>query len=150
MRYSDLVTFLTAGLTALGYGTTNPDVGEPLRTMPLINPGPATAAGLQRLSPGTTLFVTLGNGIGLSTEHLFDRPFITVRSIGQQNDFDSAERLAYDVDKVLLSVDRNSQVGSTMALYINRTGGAPALIDFDSASRHHFQATYVTEAQTGY
>lgn len=150
MKYSDLLTYVKAGLTGYGYGSTNPDVGEQLRTMPVFNPGPATSPSLAKLSSGSTVFLTLGNGAGLSTEQLFDRPFIAVRAIGPQNDYNKAEKLAYDIDRLLLKVGSNTTIGSAKVLYITRTGGSPQLIDFDSANRHHFLTTYITEAQTGY
>lgn len=142
MRYSDVETFVRDGLTALGYGT----AGHP--AMPAFLPGPPTIERLQKSIPNSILFLTLGNGIGLSGgEGQFDRPFITVRVIGNQNDFGYAETLAYDVDNILLAVQGNTSMGSATALYVTRTGGSPQLVDFDSADRYHFQTTYITEAQ---
>jgi hypothetical protein len=141
MRYSDVYTFVKAALTDLGYGTD----GHP--AMPMFDPGPPTQARLLKKSPNAICFLTLGNGIGLAKEGLFDQPFITVRVVGRQNDFAGAETLAYDVDSTLLAVDGNTTVGTAKTLYITRTGGAPQLIDFDDAERYQFQTTYITEAQ---
>lgn len=150
LKYEDVRSFLEAGLTALGYGKLNPDVGEPIRTMPVFSPGPSTAPALAKISAGPTLFVTIGNGVGLDSEQLFDRPFITTRAIGQQNDYTSAETLAYDVDTLLLAVTSNRTVGTAKVLFVTRTGGSPTLIDYDTANRHHFQAIYIAEVQTGF
>lgn len=141
LRYSDVYTFVTEGLAGLGYGK---PAGP---TMPLLDMGPATVAQLQKKSPGPMLFLTVGNGVGLTVEGLYDRPFITVRAIGAQNDYAYAEQLAYDVDNLLLGVTGNALIGECEVLYVNRTGGAPQLVDFDSGDRYHFQATYITEAQ---
>ena len=143
MRYSDLEAFVTAGLTAKGYGTD----GHP--AMPLLNPGPWAMTQLYELTPNAMVFLQLGNGAGLTLEHAFDRPFITVRAIGPQNDFATAETLAYDLDNLLLAVGSNAQVGTARVLYITRSGGGPALIDLDTANRYHFQTTYITETPTG-
>lgn len=147
MRYADMEEFIRAGLTAKGYSTANPDISEGARTMPTIDPGPSTIQDLWKKSPSAMLFVTVGNGAGLRLEGLFDMPFITVRSIGLQNNFEYAETLAYDVDDLLLGVDSNTMIGSVLTLYVNRTGGAPQLVDFDSANRYHFQTTYIAEVQ---
>lgn len=138
MKYSDVKDFLENALTLEGY--------DPL---PLFNPGPATTTALGQLSAGAIVFLQVGSGAGLTTENLFDRPFITVRVVGVQNDFDYAENLASFIDKTFLAVDGNAVVGEAKSLYITRTGGAPENIDFDNASRYHFQASYITETQTG-
>lgn len=143
MRYNDVYTFLKARLEAKGYG----QQGGP--ELPLFDPGPFTIDRLKNLSPGPMLFVVFGNGVGLRKEALFDVPFITIRVIGSQGDFDYAEKLAYDVDDILLSVASNTDIGSGKALFITRTGGAPQLVDFDSAERYSFQTTYITEVQRG-
>lgn len=139
MRYSDIESFVSTGLTQLGYGTTF--------GMPLIDAGPSSVAALQKLSPGPILFLSVGNGAGLAKEGLFDKPFIIARVIGVQGDFGYAEDLAYAVDELLLAVDSNTKIGTAPTLYITRTAGAPQLIDYDDAGRYHFQTTYIAEAQ---
>jgi hypothetical protein len=146
--YHDVETFTREGLTGLGYGAENPDVAEPARTMPFLQPGPITSEQLQKMTPQSVLFLQVGNGVGLTTEGLYDKPFITVRAIGMQSNYDSAEKLAFDVDKLFLAdVPGPFLMGGARVLYVTRTGGAPQLVDFDSANRYHFQATYITEAQ---
>jgi hypothetical protein len=138
MRYSDMQTFVSAGLAGLGYGTTGP-------AMPTCDPGPSTIEGLRKKSPNALVFLTVGNGIGLKTEGLYDLPFVVVRVIGPQRDFAAAETLAYDIDNLLLAVE-NSTVGGARTLYITRNA-PPQLVDFDSADRYHFQTTYITETK---
>lgn len=138
VRYDDVYTYVKDGLAEKGYGGTGPK-------MPLFDPGPASVERLQQQSPHAMVFLTLGNGLGPTVEQLFDRPFIIVRVLGLQRNFDSAETLAYDIDKLLLEAGSNTQVGSAAALYITRTGGPPQLIDFDAGDRYHFQTTYLTE-----
>lgn len=139
MRYSDVRDFVSAGLTALGYGTA--------KELPDFDPGPNTTPALLAKYVSTVVFLTVGNGIGMTTEEIFDQPFITVRVVGVQNDYDFAEQLAYDVDNILLSVDHNTVVGTAPTLRISRSGGPPQLIDFDSGSRYHFQNTYIAETE---
>lgn len=136
MRYSDIQTFVAEGLAAKGYSGSQ---------MPLFDPGPFTIARLQNKTPGSMVFLVVGNGLGLAMEGILDRPFVVVRVLGPQNDYDSAERLAYDVDDVLLSVGGNTLVGTAKTLFITRTGGSPQLVDFDPGDRYHFQQTYITE-----
>lgn len=139
MKYSDVRDFVTAGLTEKGYGTS--------LELPQFDPGPSTAVALLARYTRSVVFLTVGNGIGMTVEELFDQPFITVRVVGTQDDYDYAEQLAKDVDDVLLAVDHNTQIGSSLTLRISRTGGPPQLVDFDSGSRYHFQNTYVAETE---
>lgn len=141
IRLSDVYTFVNEGLAAAGYG----QAGQP--AMPMLDAGPSSVARLQQKSPGAMVFLTIGGGTGTTVEGLYDRPFITVRTVGPQNDYEAAERLAYDLDDLFLAVGGNAAIGSARALYMTRTGGAPQLIDFDAGERYHFQTTYITEAQ---
>lgn len=138
LRYSDIADFVTKGLTSKGYSGVN---------FPLLDPGPPTIKRLQSKTPGSMVFLTVGNGAGLAMEALFDLPFIVVRVVGAQNDYAGAETLALDLDALLLDVEGNTQIGTSTALYVNRTGGGPQLIDFDSAERYHFQTTYISEVE---
>lgn len=139
MRYSDVETHIREGLVSLAYGT----AGKPV--MPAFDPGPFTIERVQKKFPGPVVFAVYGNGIGLAKEGLFDLTFITVRVVGAQNDFAYAERLAYDVDSLLVG-DGNLTMGTGKALYVTRTGAPPQLVDLDAADRYHFQTTYITEA----
>jgi hypothetical protein len=138
MRYSDVKTFVTNGLTTLGYSP-----------MPLLDPGPENNATLQKKTPFGMVFLVVGNGPGLTTENLYDRVFIRVRAIGKQNNYDYAEKLGWDIDTLLLGVDHNGLVGTAKVLYVVRTGGSPYAIEKDPADRYHFQCSYVAETETG-
>lgn len=148
--YSHVEAFIRQSLIDIGYSTENPDISEPVRTMPPMLPGPITSELMQKRSPQAVLMIQVGNGVGLTTEGLYDKPFITVRTIGPQTKYADAERLAFDVDLILVPVSPPPgpfSMGGARVLYVTRTGGAPQLVDFDTADRYHFQATYITEAQ---
>lgn len=151
LAYRDVETFVSEGLAKLGYGSANPDTGEQARTMPVINPGPGTIAALTKLTPGPLVFLTVGNGAGLELEQTYDQVFLTVRCLGQQNDYDFAERLAYDIDEMLLKITGTADgtIGAARVLYVTRTGSAPQLTDFDASNRYHFQTTYIIPTATG-
>lgn len=148
LTYEDVKTFLKAGLTAKGYGG-KPPLGPNQITMPRFDVGPVSLPQLQKLAPGAMVFATVGNGAGHILEQTYDQVFITVRVLGPQHNYDAAERLAYDVDKLFLAINSNGVIGSTKVLYVTRTGGAPQLIDYDATERYHFQTTYITPAETG-
>lgn len=139
LTYSDVESFVSAGLTAKGYGTT----GKP--EMPMFNPGPPTIAKLQTKTPRALVFLTVGNGIGLAHEGTYDQPFIVVRAIGLQSNYPYAETLAHDIDALLLAVE-TQMVGNTRTLFITRNA-PPQLVDFDASDRYHFQTTYITEVK---
>jgi hypothetical protein len=141
MLYSDALSFVTAGLAGLGYGT----AGHPV--MPAFSPGPAAIPKVQEaVSPNAVVFLTVGNGLGLAHEGLYEQPFITVRVLGPQNDYDTAEQITYDLDRLMLAVDSPRNVGSCRTLYITRNA-SPQLVDLDEADRYHFQTTYITETK---
>jgi hypothetical protein len=141
MRYSDMLTFVTAGLAGLGYDTANHPA------MPAFNPGPPSLPALWKsVSPNAVVFLTVGNGLGPTVETVYDRPFVVVRVIGPQgNDYTTAETLAYDIDNLLLAV-QTQNVGSARTLYFTRNA-APQLVDLDDSDRYHFQTTYITETK---
>jgi hypothetical protein len=149
LTYREVADWLTAGLTARGYGTQQPDVDPSLRTMPRIVHGPYSDQ-VAKQSPGALVVVSVGGGAGLSLEQTYDQKFITVRAVGLPNQYDAAESLAYDLDGLLVGVSSPAVIGQTRVLYVARTGGAPELIDYDDADRYHFQATYLTPAMTGF
>jgi len=139
MRYSDMQSFVSAGLAALHYG----DPGKP--AMPAIDPGPPALPKILKISPNSIVVLTVGNGIIETTEGLFDRPFVTVRVVGPQGDYTSAETLAYDIDGLLVNTV-NATVGTARTLYFARNA-PPQLVDLDDADRYHFQTTYITETK---
>lgn len=144
MRYSDLEDFLSTKLQSLGYGNPGSD------PMPTFDPGPATDARLQKISPKAIVFLAIGDGRGFDTEQLFDQPFIRTHIVGKTNNFPSAESLAMDVDKSLCSVVGNMMVGTALTRFINRAGGGPSLLTRDAGERYHFSCTYITSTATGF
>ncbi|MGH3503715.1 MAG: hypothetical protein ACRDQA_22895 [Nocardioidaceae bacterium] len=141
LRFVEVRDYVEDGLEALGYeDTTAPST----RTMPRFDPGPLEIERLRQISPGPTVFLTVGNGGKMQVEGLFDRTFITARVIGPQHDFDGAEQLAIDLDRLLLEVQAG-YMGDSYLLFVNRTGGPPALVSFDAGERYHYQTTYITE-----
>lgn len=138
MMFSDVQSFLATALAALDYSP-----------LPTFDPGPSSDVRLQKLSPNSIVFLTVGDGRGFETEQLFDQPFIRTRTIGKQNDYAGAEKLAADVDASLCSVVGNTLVGTALTRFINRAGGGPSLLLRDTSERYHFTCTYITATATG-
>lgn len=122
--------------------------GTDLR-LPLFDPGPYAIPTVRKKTPGPMVVATVGNGAGLELEQTYDQVFVTVRVLGPQGDYDAAERLAYDLDRLLLAVNSPAMIGDTRVLSIVRSGGAPQLIDYGDDQRYQFQATYVARGATG-
>lgn len=139
LLYEDVRGFVEAGLSSRGYGY---DDGP---KMPVFNPGIPTDVVLQKASPGSLVFLNLGDGPGLSVDGTFDRPLLRVRSISDQRDFNGGEQLALDIDGVLLAVGGNASINDKLVLYFGRAGGRPAPLMFDKSERYHFTCTYNTE-----
>lgn len=138
--YDDAKQYLLDnGLSDAFYATSN---------LPLINPGPANVADLLDLSADSIIFLNVGGGVGLTTEGILDRPFIAVRVIGPQQDYDAAESLANLVDIIFLRAAMTS-AGDSKLLYLDRSGGKPALLTKDSALRYHFTCSYVALTPSG-
>lgn len=148
LLYHDVHAFLDDGLRALGYQDWNPNTLAPVQTMPEISPGPFLPP-LDKLSPQAMVFATVGNGSGLELEQTYDGVFVVARVLGPQNDFESAERLALDIDTLLLRVNSPARIGSTRVLSVQRSGGRPQLVDYDDSNRYHFQTTYIARAASG-
>lgn len=144
MRYSDISAFVKQGYVDLGYDTATVD-------FPLLDPGPPTDPGLQKLSAQRQVFLTLGGGAGLTTEALYDRIFLSTRVFGRQDDYADAENLAAQLDYMLLAATRSgpATIGTARCLYITRTGGAPQLLLKDTADRYHLSCSYIIETGTG-
>lgn len=99
-----------------------------------IYPGPD----LPHEDAGKCLVLTLVGGPGYQMEHMADVRNWQVRTIGEQNDYNSAEALAYLVDRAFEArEDRAHHV-----LMITRSGSPPTPLLVDDAERWHFVATY--------
>ena len=136
LAYADVEGFVASGLTALNY--------DPL---PFLDPGPATDPNVQDLVPGMMVILSLSGGAGLDSEQVFDRAGLQVRSIGDQQDYTSAEKLAQDIDNLLVGVDSSRSINSKWTLAIQRAGGPPAFLLKDNGDRYHFTCNYIWEVQ---
>jgi len=139
MRYAILRDFLMAFLA-----------GREWDPMPTFVPGPGTDANALDVTPDRLVMLTFGSGAGLSVEQVFDRPIVQVRAAGNQSDYDDGERLAYDLDRGMLSVDSSRDIGGVWVTGITRVGGNPQLLLIDDADRANFTCTYAMESETGY
>lgn len=99
--------------------------------------------------PGRMVALTSVPGGPMSHENRIDYPAFQVRVAGEQGDFDSAERLAGQIDLALLAVCTTTRVGSVFVKNINRSGGPPSLLLKDDANRYHFVCTYLVQAPSG-
>lgn len=138
LKNKDLCTYLKAALIADG----NTDSIH-------FESGFDTDALLMRTSPNQIVFVAVSGGAGPTTELLFDRPFVRVAVAGNQRDYDSAEALAMQLDRILMRIDHKTVIGTSTVLYITRTGGGPSMSTKDDAERYHFACSYITETTLG-
>lgn len=89
-------------------------------------------------------------GTGLSVEQLFDGMGFQVEVQGKQNDYASAEALAYAIDAALIGNGGSRSIGGKWVLSAQRFSGGPTDLEVDDAERHHLVATYVLDVQSGY
>lgn len=146
MVYDDLVSYLNGGIGAPLYDyfyATDPNL------LPVFSPGPANDTDLQQITPQTIVFLTLGGGVGLTLEGLYDRPFVAVHIVGPQEDYNTAETVANLIDVALNRVTTNTPVGNSRTLYFTRSGGKPTLLMRDSAFRYHFTCSYIALTPSG-
>lgn len=113
-------------------------LGDP---MLMIVPGPTdpdTATRFVKITPGS--------GAGLNTEGLFDQRDFSIECAGDQESYESAETLAFDVDRFFLRFVRQ-RVGSVLVQGFTRGGGPSALL-IDDSRRWHFVCTYTADVQS--
>jgi hypothetical protein len=110
--------------------------------------GQGDAADIKRVGPDRGIVLSRSGGPGLMAEWSFDRPIITVRTIGRQSDYDDGETFAGAVDRWMLA-DSPVDVGGRRALFVQRSGGGPTLIHVDSARRAHFSVSYIIPVASG-
>lgn len=105
----------------------------------LVTPGPELPPSM----PGKCAVLTLTGGPGTVTEEgLFTAVSFQVRAIGEQNDPDSAEQLAWDLDLLLRAVPTVTLAGARI-MSIVRSGSPPSPLMVDDADRHHFVTSYI-------
>jgi Bacteriophage minor capsid protein len=136
LGYKDVQGYLEIALTNLDY--------DPL---PLFDPGPGSDLVTQDQTPNTMVIISLTGGPGMDSEEVFDQASIQVRTIGPQQDYDGAEKLAQDIDRALVALDHSQSINGKWVLSVIRTGGAPALLLQDDGDRFHFTCNYVWEVQ---
>lgn len=96
--------------------------------------------------PGRFIKITPGAGFGLNTEGLFEQREYTVEVAGNQEDFDSAETLATDVDRFFLRFIRQV-VDGTVVQAFDRGGGFDSLL-IDDSRRWHLVCSYTANIQS--
>lgn len=100
--------------------------------------------------PGRAVVLTPTGGPGLTGEGFTDTFAFQARVIGEQNSYDSAERLAAQVDSALLKLVTSSQMRfGVWVVMVSRVGSPPSVLVRDDAERHHFVANYLVEVDSG-
>lgn len=99
--------------------------------------------------PGKFVWVNSALGPGLATEWLTDVRGFEITVAGEQNDFASAEALAFAVDRVILGSGGSRMVGTTRVVNVTRSGGAPYPLTYDNADRTQFVCGYLHEVYSG-
>jgi hypothetical protein len=138
LTYTDMQVYLSSWLTGLQY---NP--------LPVFNPGPGLNTDAIDVSPARLVVLSLSSGAGLSTEEVFDRPGVQVRTVGLQMNYSDAEKLAQDIDRGMIAVDSSRYINGKWVLSIVRSGGGPSLLMKDDGDRYHFTCNYIVEVQYG-
>lgn len=107
--------------------------------------------------PGRMVLVTPAQGGGLSMEFAFDQPSFQIHVIGEQSRDQrvnaaaaDAERLIFQVDKVILNQFYPLSIAGHHVTHAQRFGSGPSPLPTDSAGRAHFVSTYLMEAESGY
>lgn len=137
LTYADVQGYIAGYLTSLG--TYNP--------LPFFDPGPDADLVLQDQSPNYMVMIVVGGGAGLDVEEVFDRALVHIRTIGNQEDYTGAEKLAQDVDRGMNAIASSQSINNKWTLSIVRSGGAPSLLLRDDGDRYHFTCNYIWEVQ---
>lgn len=80
---------------------------------------------------------------GHQTDGLTDTIGWQVRSVGEQDDFDTAESLAWRIDDAILALNNTTTVAGVRVVSGFRSGSPPTLLQVDDAGRHHFVCSYL-------
>ena len=133
LQYADVQTYLESQLTPLY----NP--------LPVFDPGPGSDPKVQDLNPDMMVIISLTGGAGMDSEEVFDRASVQIRTVGPQQDYTGAEKLAQDVDRAMVKIDSSQSLNGKWTLSVVRSGGAPALLLIDDGDRYHFTCNYIWE-----
>jgi hypothetical protein len=113
-------------------------LGDP---MLVVEPGPDDP-----IVPGKWVKITREVGPGLNTESMFEQILFSVEVAGEQENYNSAEDLAFEVDRFFLRQTRQ-KVGGVLVLSWTRGGGPQPLL-IDNARRWHFACSYTLDVQS--
>lgn len=72
-----------------------------------------------------------------------------IRAIGDQNNYDYAETLAFQIDAILVGVDVAVTMGTVRVSGVQDLGGGPTLLTKDTSGRSHFTASYAFAVPSG-
>jgi hypothetical protein len=99
---------------------------------------------------GRVVFITMQPGAGLEMEGLLDTPAFNVQCRGADNNYEDAERIALEVDSILLEIGGSGfQSGDVVVQMMNRSGGSPQQISAaDNANRFIFSCNYYARVFT--
>lgn len=132
MRYADLRTWTLDRLVGGVYEGVH------------IMPGPDD----RQAPPGRFVMFTGIGGPGLNTEYLFDGRSVQALAVGEQNDYQDAEDLAFAIDHIFISAYSQSVAGKWMTS-VTRQGGPPTpLPTVDDADRYRFTCNYTFDVQS--
>lgn len=95
--------------------------------------------------PDRLIMVTFTGGAGLMLEGAFDRLTFQVRCRGGQNEPDSADDMAFEVDTALLTAHMPT-IDAIPTLGFTRTGSPPAPSQTDDGERPTTVCTYMVRA----
>lgn len=136
--FSDVSTWLAEKL-----------VENDISTKPLYIPGSQTDPKNAKRATQEMVFINIGSGTGTNTEMLFDGVFVALIVAGRQANYESAETLANQLDRIMLRVSTKTQIGQANVASINRSGGAPAQMARDNADRYIFTCSYLVDTELG-
>lgn len=108
----------------------------------VVYPGPAMPE-----NPSMAVILTPFGGGAQEVDGLIDAVNWQVRAVGYQNNFESAEDLAWAVDTVLIGL-RSGQHGGVHVVSFPRLGGPPSVLMVDNADRHHFVCSYMPTVES--
>lgn len=100
-------------------------------------------------NPGRFVLVSSTSGPGLDSEEIVDTQGFQLRVVGDQHDYESAEDLAWNLDREIIRFGAHSKmVDDTWVVSIKRAGSAPSVLEQDEAFRWHLVCTYNVQAES--
>lgn len=97
---------------------------------------------------GSFIKITRTGGTGLEAEGILDLIEFQFDCVGLQYDYDSAESLALEVDRLVLGI-LGRTIGGVRVVSVWRSGSPPTPLEVDEAQRHHFACSYLWRVQSG-